>query len=155
MALKLKVGDKATVIKRDCGHRFKIGSIVEILTANESDNYYDAKDKKGEQWFITEDNLKILNMNKTTPRISRTRALHLMQNSKGHFITVEFVKKDGQLRKLTGQYIKDVQPTLGLGNITLKEAIKAKLTPKDSLRQFNINSLKSLKTGGILYKIRN
>lgn len=86
--------------------------------------------------------------------ISRTKALELLKGSKGHFLTVVFKKKDGTIRTLNGQYSASIQPTIGLGNITLRESSKAKLTPKDSLRQFNINDLISIKTKGVVHNIK-
>lgn len=86
--------------------------------------------------------------------ISRTKALELLKDSKGAFVTVVFKKKDGTIRTLNGQYSAKIQPTIGLGLVTLRESSKAKKTPNDSLRQFNINELISLRTKGTTHIIR-
>jgi hypothetical protein len=93
-------------------------------------------------------------------RISKTKALDLLKNSKGHFFTAVFLKKDGSERTINGQYLKD-QDNSPLGFVKVKESSKlkqAKNTPsgvrKDVIRQINVQTLRSLKIGGQLYKVR-
>lgn len=85
--------------------------------------------------------------------LSRTKAKELMQNSKGHFFTVEFIKKDNTLRKLNGQYMKD-QKNSSSNYILLKEASKLKAKDKEPIRNVNLNTLRYLKINGIEYNIR-
>ncbi len=85
--------------------------------------------------------------------ISRKKALELMQNNRGHFFTVEFVKQDGSERKLNGQYVKD-QKNSQLGYVLVKEASKLKTGDKEPIRNVNLQTLKTLKIGGTLYKVR-
>lgn len=85
--------------------------------------------------------------------ISKTKALDLIKNSKGHFFTATFTKKDNTQRTINCQYLKD-QTASDLGYVKVKEAAKLKANPKDSTRQINIQTLTTLKIGGNLYKIR-
>lgn len=97
--------------------------------------------------------------------ISRTKALDLIQNSKGHFFKVVFTKKkDGKERTMNAQYVKG-QGTSALGLVKVKESSLMKklkqtgdintIPSKSVIRSFNINNLKSLGIGGQLYKVRN
>lgn len=87
-------------------------------------------------------------------RISRLKALELMQNSKGHFFTVEFIKKkDNTLRKLNGQYVKD-QKLSNLGYVLVKESSKLKAKDKEPIRNVNLQTLQTLKIGGVLYTVK-
>lgn len=166
---KFKVGEIVKIVANKAEHRFEIGESVRILSSDQGDECKAGEYKaehldKRDYWFVDEEDIKAIkivdNRKESTittaaKRISRTRALELIKGSKGHFITVQFIKKeDGSLRTLNGQYSAKIQPTIGLGLITLREASKAKTNPKKSLRQFYIDNLKALKTGGIWYKIR-
>lgn len=86
-------------------------------------------------------------------KISRTKALDLLKNSKGHFFTAVFVKKDNTDRTINAQYIKDQTPSV-LGLVKVRETSKLKAN-ENPIRQININTLKSLSIGGEIYKIRN
>ena len=91
-------------------------------------------------------------------RISRKKALELMQNNKGRFFTATFIKKDkngkaGEERTINCQYIKD-QGDISLGYVKVKEAKKLKTTPNDAIRQINLQTLISIKIAGELHKIR-
>lgn len=101
----------------------------------------------------------------TVKKISRTKALDLIQNSKGRFIKVIFTKKkDGKERVMNAQYTKDlgVSP---LGQVRVKEAsllkqfkkegTLANIPSKSVIRSFNINNLKALGIGGETYKVTN
>lgn len=89
---------------------------------------------------------------KVVKRISKTKALDLMKNSKGHFFTAVFVKKDGMERVINCQYLKD-QDISSLGLIKVKETGKLKLN-ENPIRQINLQTLKQLSVGGQVYKIR-
>lgn len=84
--------------------------------------------------------------------ISRSKALQLMQNNKGHFFTAEFVKQDGTLRKLNGQYVSG-QSTNPLGYVLVKESGKLK-TGVNAIRNINLQTLKSIKIGGVKYTVK-
>jgi len=98
-----------------------------------------------------------------TKTIGKTKALELMENNKGHFFTATFVAKKGE-RTINCQYLKD-QTYSKLGYVKVKEAIKAKAqknAPKkkgavvkdDTIRQINLQTLKSLTIAGNSYKVR-
>lgn len=89
----------------------------------------------------------------TTATISRTKALDLMKNNKGHFFTATFMKKDGSTRTINGQYLKD-QGSSNLGYVKVKESGKLKTDPNDSTRQINLQTLQVLKIAGKTYKVR-
>lgn len=89
----------------------------------------------------------------TTLRITRKKALDLMKANKGHFFTAVFTKKDGTLRSINCQYLKD-QTNSDLGYVKVKEAIKMKLDPNDCTRQINLQTLTSLKIAGQTYKVK-
>lgn len=86
-------------------------------------------------------------------KISRTKALDLMKNSKGHFFTVEFMKKDGSTRILNGQWVKN-QTEMHLGYILVKESAKLKAKVKEPIRNVNLQTLKALKIDGQVYQVR-
>lgn len=85
-------------------------------------------------------------------RLTKTKARELMQNSKGRFVTVEFLKKDNTLRKLNGQYMKD-QKNSSSNYILLKEASKLKAKDKEPIRNVNLDTLRYLKINGVEYNI--
>lgn len=100
-----------------------------------------------------------------TPRntITRTKALELVQNSKGHFFKVVFTKvEDGSERTMNCQYVKG-QTVSPLGVVKVKETSLQKklkqtgdintIPSKSVIRSFNINNLKVLGIGGKLYKV--
>jgi len=88
----------------------------------------------------------------TTKSISKTKALELMENNKGHFFTATFIAKKGE-RTINCQYLKD-QGRSSLGYVKVREAIKAKMDPKDSIRNINLQTLKSLKIAGNTYRVK-
>lgn len=85
--------------------------------------------------------------------ISKTKALELMENNKGHFFTATFIDKKNEERTMNCQYLKD-QTYSKLGYVKVKEAIKAKMTANDAIRQINLQTLKSLKIAGNSYKVK-
>jgi ribosomal protein S17 len=95
--------------------------------------------------------------------ITRSKALDLVQNSKGHFFKVIFTKtKDGSERTMNCQYVKG-QTVSPLGVVKVKETSLQKklkqtgdintIPSKSVIRSFNINNLKVLGIGGKLYKV--
>lgn len=108
---------------------------------------------------------KVVTSKPTVKRISRTKALELIKNSRGHFFKAVFTKKkDGKERVLNAQYTKDlgVSP-LGLVRVKeasllkqfKKEGTLANIPSKSVIRSFNINNLKALGIGGETYKVTN
>jgi len=84
-------------------------------------------------------------------KISRTKAMDLMIGNKGYFFTAEFVKKDGEVRIINCQCLKDQDPKLGY--VKVKEASLMRSDPDKAIRNINIQTLKSLKIGGVAYKV--
>jgi hypothetical protein len=85
-------------------------------------------------------------------RISRSKAMDLMLGNKGYFFTAEFVKKDGEVRIMNCQCLKDQDPKLGY--VKVKEASLMRSDPAKAVRNINIQTLKSLKIGGVAYKVK-
>jgi len=69
------------------------------------------------------------------------------------FFTAVFVKKDGTERKINCQYMAD-QDMSNLGYVKVTDMVKKKSTPQDCIRNINLQTLKSLCIGKILYKIK-
>lgn len=93
----------------------------------------------------------------TSKRISKSKALDLMVNNKGRFFTAEFVDKKNKTRIMNCLYLKN-QGTNKLGYVKVKEAAlmrtpEGKADPKKTIRQLNMQTLVSLKIGGVNYKI--
>lgn len=90
----------------------------------------------------------------TPSRISRTKALAMIQGNRGHFFTATFIAKKGE-RTINCQYMKPLagQQDATLGYIKVREAIKLKTTPDDCIRQINLQTLKNIKIEGNFYKI--
>lgn len=99
------------------------------------------KDKKG----------KKLSKIKATP-ISKKAALELMLNNKGYFFTAEYTKKNGDFRVMNCQCITPQDTSLGY--VKVKEASLMRTDPKNCIRQINMQTLKALKIGGKVYKIK-
>jgi len=130
-----------------------------------------AKKTKTATKAVTKPKVSVTPTVRTVPAsktISKTKALELMKNNKGHFFTATFIKKEGDVRTMNCQYLKD-QSTSELGYVKVKEAIKAKVAknaakkavaskkrmPKeDAIRQINIQTLKELKIAGNSYKVK-
>jgi hypothetical protein len=85
-------------------------------------------------------------------RISRTKAMDLMLGNKGYFFTAEFVKKDGEVRVMNCQCLKDQDPKLGY--VKVKEASLMRIDPTKAVRNINIQTLRGLKIGGVAYSIK-
>lgn len=79
--------------------------------------------------------------------ISRTKALELMQNSKGRFFTATFIDKNNEVRVMNCQYLKD-QEQSPLGYVKVREAALMRTNPNQCIRSVNLNTLQSLKMGG-------
>ena len=75
--------------------------------------------------------------------ISKTKAVSLINNSKGKRFTVVFTKQDGTIRTINGSR-KNQTP---LGYITIS-------VPNKGYRNVNPNTMKELRINGSVYKIR-
>ena len=85
-------------------------------------------------------------------KISRKQALELMKNNKGHFFTATFTKKNGDLRTINCQYLKD-QTNIELGYVKVKESGKAK-KGENAVRNVNLQTLSELRIAGAVYTIK-
>ena len=86
--------------------------------------------------------------------ISKHNALDLMKNSKGHFFTVVFRKKDGTLRKINSQYLKE-QDQSELGYVKVRELSKLKKSGETSIRSINLQTIESLVIEGRTFTIKS
>lgn len=84
--------------------------------------------------------------------ISRTKALDMMVNNKGHFFTATFIKQNGDERTINCQYMKD-QKSNPIGYVMVRETGKMK-QGVNAIRQINIQTLQSIRIGGQNYNIR-
>lgn len=80
--------------------------------------------------------------------ISRTKAYELMQNNKGHFFTVVFIKKDGTERTINGQYHKPAKSSV-LGYVNIKDR-----QDNFTIKNVNLQTLLSLRINGFIYKVK-
>jgi hypothetical protein len=88
----------------------------------------------------------------TTQRISRTKALDVIQNSNGKFFTVTFTKKDGSQRVMNGQHTSDmgISP---LGYILVKDITALRKKEVTTIKSVNLQTIKSIKLNNTLFKI--
>lgn len=88
----------------------------------------------------------------TTQKISRTKALDLIQNSNGKFFTVTFIKKDGSRRVLNGQYTPDmgVSP---LGYVPVKDISAVRRKEVKTVKNVNLQTIESITLNNVLSKI--
>lgn len=97
-----------------------------------------------------------------TKSISKAKALELMENNRGHFFTSTTISKDGEIRIMNCQYLKD-QTQSKLGYVRVKENIlskKLKNGAKDlkksetGIRTINMQTLLELRIAGNSYKVK-
>jgi hypothetical protein len=88
----------------------------------------------------------------TTQRISRTKALDVIQNSNGKFFTVTFIKKDGSQRVMNGQHASDmgVSP---LGYILVKDMTAVRKKETSTVKSVNLQTIESIKLHNVLFKV--
>lgn len=80
--------------------------------------------------------------------ISKSKALELMQNSRGKFFSVTFVKQDKTSRKMQAKY--DSKVSLNpLGFIVLKD-----VCDNNQLKNVNLQQLTELKINKKTYKVK-
>lgn len=80
--------------------------------------------------------------------ISKSQAQAIIENTKGKFFGVTFVKKDGTLRTMNAQYKKQVPK---LGYIVLRDT-NAKT--KTKYRNVNLQTIKMLKVNSEELKVK-
>jgi len=89
----------------------------------------------------------------TGSRISRTKALELIESNKQYIFSATFTKKDGTERKVTARYLAD-QGKSSLGYVKVTDMTKAK-NYENSVVQINLQTLKGLKIAGKTYKVNS
>ena len=86
--------------------------------------------------------------------ITKHNALDLMKNSKGHFFTAIFRKKDNTLRKINCQYLKD-QEQSELGYVKVNELCKLKSKGGETaVRSINLQTIEILVIGKNVFKVK-
>lgn len=83
--------------------------------------------------------------------IGRKKALEIMRNSGGRFISATFVDKKGNTKTLVCRYLKDQTESL-LGYVRVQDA--SNFYKKPGIKTVNLQTLISLKESGTVYKIR-
>lgn len=89
--------------------------------------------------------------------VTRNVAVQLIKNSKGKFLSVDFIKKDGSIRHMTcrtgvSKHVKGVGLTY---NPEDKGLITVWDTVAQGYRNINKNTLKCVKIGGIVYEVKD
>ena len=85
-------------------------------------------------------------------KINKNQAVDLILNSKGRFITIEFIKKDQSLRVINGQLFTGKNPP-GLGYIRIKES--RKVWGKRPIRNVNTQTIKKVSINGKTYTVNS
>jgi hypothetical protein len=88
-----------------------------------------------------------------TGTISKTAALKLIRNNKGHFFTVVFTKKeDGSTRTMNCQYLSG--QTVDKDYVKVREASLIRSNNPNPIRQFATSNMKMLSIAGTCYKVK-
>jgi hypothetical protein len=88
-----------------------------------------------------------------TGTLSRTAALKLIRNNKGHFFTVVFTKKeDGSTRTMNCQYLSG--QTVDKNYVKVREASLIRTNDPNPIRQFATSNMKMLSIAGNCYKVK-
>jgi len=88
----------------------------------------------------------------TTQRISKTKALEVIENSNGRFFTVSFTKKDGKNRVLNGQYTSDMGKS-PLGYVLVRDITAVRRKDVKTIKNVNLQTLEWIKSGNTIYKV--
>lgn len=88
----------------------------------------------------------------TTSRISRTKALEIIQNSNGKFFTVTFIKKDGSRRIMNGQHTSNMS-TSALGYINVKDISAVRRKEVSTVKSVNLQTIESITLNNVVYKV--
>lgn len=85
---------------------------------------------------------------KPTKTISRDKIVSMIKDSKGYFMTVEFLTKKGTIDRMNGQYVKS---SLNRPYVKIKQNGKKN---NKRIRKIDNLDLKTLSFGGFLYKTK-
>jgi len=88
----------------------------------------------------------------TGTRISKSKALDLIQNSNGKFFTVTFIKKDGTRRVMNGQHTSDMGVS-SLGYINVKDITAVRRKESATIKSVNLQTIESIRLGKTTYKV--
>jgi hypothetical protein len=87
--------------------------------------------------------------------INKLKLAALLKDTDGKFVSVEFVKKDGSLRQLTGRF--GVTKHLKGGENKTVKASNSYMTIYDTqnagYRTINLETIKTVKCGGVTYEV--
>lgn len=83
--------------------------------------------------------------------ITKSQALKMMMNNKGHFFTATFIKADNTSRTMNCQYLAGQVPDNK--SVKVREACLMK-SGDNAIRQITLDRLKELKIAGSTYKVR-
>lgn len=92
--------------------------------------------------ILKKNNNKLNNM-KT---ISRSKAVEMIESSKGKFFTVTFIKKNGSSRTINGNFKK--------GNVTKLGYLNIYSMPDKGYRNINPQTITGLSINNINYKVK-
>ena len=85
--------------------------------------------------------------------VSKSKALWMMENNKGRFFSVQFVKKgDKSLRTMNCQYLPGQKVTMGI--VKVKEACLVRSKDPNPIRSFDLNTVKKVSIAGCVYGIK-
>lgn len=110
----------------------------------------DAKPKKENTTMATKKTVSTAN------EISRFKLEGFLRSQVGRFLTVEFIKKNGENRVLNGQVdnrVDGTASTLDKPYIVIRD-MKAKSDADDGYRNVNLSTVLSVKVNGITYKVK-
>lgn len=149
--------ETTTLLKKKVGQfhwtKDNVGEVLEQiassgkLTSEDKGSYKIYSVVKGVK-LGAEDKLKVEDIKKSN--ISRTDALKLIQNNKGHFFTATFVNKEDELRTINAQYLKDSDTKLGY--VKVRETSKMG-KGENPIRNINLQTLEELRIGGKTFKV--
>jgi phage/plasmid primase-like uncharacterized protein len=88
----------------------------------------------------------------TSTRISRSKALDMIQNSNGKFFTVTFIKKDGTRRVMNGQHTSDMGVSK-LGYINVKDMTAVRRKESATIKSVNLQTIETIRLGKTTYKV--
>lgn len=146
-----------TLLKKKVGqYHWTKDNVGEILNQVEADGKLTSEDKGSYKIYSSVKGVKlgaekvsVSDIKKTT--IGKKAALELMKNNRGHFFTATFVNKEGNLRTINAQYLKD-QGTTDLGYVKVRETSKMR-TEENAVRQINLQTIEELRIGGKTFKV--
>ncbi len=72
----------------------------------------------------------------------------IMNATEGRFFTVEFIKKDGTLRRLNGRIFEKIDPAAGHVHIVVKDVHVARKGNKKGYRKIDPKTIRAFKSGG-------